>query len=182
MSRILLLFIFLFNIFGVQQRGELEKKIDTVHCKSIKIIGVELKTSNENGRAFKEIPMFWQNFMQNRLLDKISNKTSSDLYSVYTNFENEGTNNRGVYSMIIGAPVNSFDQVAEGFVTIEIPEAEYAMFAVQDGENQLVAKAWQDIWKLSLSDNAFDQNRTYFMEYEHYKASGGIDIYVGVKG
>ena len=147
----------------------------------LNIIGIELETTNEDGKAFEEIPPFWQKFYQEGIVEKIPNKASSDVYAVYTNFENEGKNNAGVYSLIIGCPVSSLNNIPGGFVSTIIPESRYAVFESEMGKPEKVGETWQKIWKLSETDRDFDQKRSYQSEFERYQPSGEINIYIGMK-
>src|SRR3990167_3039883 len=91
----------------------------------IQIIGIELRTTNDLGRSFVDIPLFWQRFLKKNCATHIQNKLNNDLYAVYTRFENEGKNNQGMYSLIIGCPVKSNTTAATGFTTIAIPAGSY---------------------------------------------------------
>lgn len=141
--------------------------------KPILVIGIELKTSNKE--AFQTIPPFWQKFYQEEILKKIPNKVSKDVFAVYTKFENEGQNNEGVYSFIIGAQVKNLDDVPAGFVTTTMPASRRAVFSVEAGHPEKVGEKWIKIWKRN------DLKKTFISEYERYSESGEIDIYVGIK-
>jgi predicted transcriptional regulator YdeE len=142
---------------------------------SKKIVGVELRTTSDNGVAFDEIPPFWQKFFKESILEKIPNKLSKDIFAVYTNFENEGKNNEGQYSLIIGASVELTQSVPDGFVSTVVPNSTYQVFNVETGHPEKVGNKWQEIWK-----HKFNKKRTFLSEYEHYKESGEINIYIGV--
>ena len=159
----------------------MEDTMKTIKFDPINIIGIELRTTNENGKAFEEIPPFWQKFYQEGIIEKIPNKSSGEVYAIYTNFENVGENNRGTYSLIIGCPVNSMDDIPEEFVSTIIPESNYAIFESETGVPEKIGVTWQKIWKLSEEDKQFDVKRTYISEFEQYKPSGEISIYIGLK-
>jgi len=148
---------------------------------SIKIIGIELRTSNENGVAFQEIPPFWQKFYAENMLDKIPNKIADDIYAVYTKFDHEGVNNTGMYSLIIGCPVNNLDAIPASLTSCIIPASQYAIFPLEDNSPEKVGVKWQEIWQLSDGNKEFDSRRSYVAEFEHYAPSGGIDIHIGLK-
>lgn len=139
----------------------------------IKVIGMEIKTSND--KAFEEIPMHWQKFMQESMMEKIPNKMSNDIYAVYTNFENEGKNNDGVYSFIIGARVSTLKEAPEAFVSTTIPKSKRRVYPVEKGHPEKVGEKWQEIWK------ATDIYKTYVADYERYKENGEIAVFVGIK-
>lgn len=153
-----------------------EEKIETMN-----IIGVELKTTNVNGKAFEEIPPFWQKFYQEGIVEKIPGKISDAVYAVYTNFENEGKNNNGVYSLIIGCSVGDLDSIPSGLVSTIIPVSKYTVFESETGYPEKVGETWQKIWKLSEEDKKFDKKRSYLVDFEQYQSSGEIKIYIGMK-
>ena len=146
-----------------------------------KIIGIELRTTNEDAKAFTEIPPFWGKFFSEGIVAQIPNKKSNDIYAIYTNFKNEGVNNLGVYSLIIGCPVSSLDNIPEGFVSVELDSANYNVFAVKENKAELVAETWQEIWALSDNDKKWDSKRAYKAEFELYAESGEIEVFIGMK-
>ena len=147
------------------------KKIDQKN--NIQIVGIELRTSNVE--AMHTIPLFWQKFYQEGVLQKIPNKASDDIYAVYTNFENEGKNNEGVYSLIIGTEVEKIDALPENFVSTVILSSKRAMFEVEKGHPEKVGEKWMEIWQTA------DIKKTYLSDYEIYRTSGEIEIYIGIE-
>ena len=138
----------------------------------IKIVGIELRTSNNE--AMETIPPFWGRFYAEDIMGQIAHKKSSDIYAVYTNFENEGVNNEGIYSLIIGAEVESFDDISEGFSSTTIAKQNREVFSVAEGKPKNVGQTWMEIWQRN------DLKKTFLAEYELYHAKG-IDIYIGVE-
>jgi predicted transcriptional regulator YdeE len=148
--------------------------METVDQKQpISVVGIELRTSNEH--AFTTIPAHWQKFYAEAILDKISNRVSDDIYAVYTNFENEGKNNNGTYSLILGAQVRDLDKVPAPLVSTVIPSSKRTVFHVAKGQPEKVGEKWQEIWALN------DLENTYLSDYEQYRENGEIAIFVGVK-
>ena len=137
------------------------------------VVGIELKTSNEN--AFTDIPQHWARFFGEGVLQQIANRASDDIYAVYTNFPNEGRNNEGVYSFIIGARVTDATKVAAPFVAADIAEAKHRVFTVPAGEMHKVGEKWQEIWGIQGLE------KTFVADFERYGANGEIEILVGVK-
>ena len=54
-----------------------------------KIIGISVRTTNENGQAMKDIPFLWNKFFEENIKDKIPNRLTDDLYCVYTHYEKD---------------------------------------------------------------------------------------------
>ncbi|MCW7538238.1 GyrI-like domain-containing protein [Aquabacterium sp. A7-Y] len=145
----------------------------TIHqTQPLTIVGLELRTSNDE--AFTTIPAHWQRFAREAVLQGIPNKTSADVYAVYTHFEHEGVDNRGHYSLIVGAPVAGLAEVPPGLVSTVVPPSTRAVLAVETGRRDLVGEAWRRIWESQ------DLKKTFIAEYEHYKPNGEIDICVGI--
>lgn len=138
----------------------------------LRIIGIELRTSNDV--AFTEIPIHWKMFAEKSIAQHTSGKISNDVYAVYTNFENEGINNEGVYSFVIGVPVEGDEDAPEGLTSVVIPEADYKVFAVPGNDPSRVGEAWMEIWSLAALAKSF------VCDYEKYSASGEVEIFVGV--
>lgn len=143
----------------------------------IPIIGRELRTTNDHGRSFQEIPPFWQRFMEENSIAQIPNKLDDDIYVVYTHFENEGKNNKGMYSMILGCQVKPNTEVPVGFTQVLIPADFYRVFPVESGRPDKVGEVWQAIWVIPDSEK---RNWRFSCEFERYRASGEIDIFIGV--
>ena len=141
--------------------------------KALKIIGLKTKTGGE--KAFQDIPPHWQKFFSEKIIDKIPNKISKDIYGIYTDFENEGKNNKGIYSFIIGAEVFDFKNIPEGLDKVIIPKSEYEVFSGGNNPEQIGEK-WREIWEYN-----FKKQKTYILEYEKYYEDGNIDIFIGVK-
>jgi predicted transcriptional regulator YdeE len=139
----------------------------------INVIGLELRTSNQ--RAFEDIPAHWERFYRAGALASVPGRASDDVFAIYTNFEHAGHDNLGVYSFIIGAQVTDTLQVPSGMVPVVIAGSRRAVFSVDPGHPERVGERWRDIWACT------DIVKTYVCDHERYKASGEIDIFVGIR-
>ena len=142
------------------------------------IIGVALRTTNDKGRAFSDIPPFWERFMRENYAAKISHKVNDDIYAVYTDFEHAGKNNQGMYTLIIGYNVGSDLEPPPGLTAVVIPSGNYRTFSVECNKPNNVGAAWQAIWAISESEK---RTWSFTCEFEWYQASGEIDIFIGLK-
>lgn len=143
--------------------------------KALNIIGIEVRTNNDTGDAVQTIPLHWQRFFKESIIDQIPNKVSADVYAIYTRFENEGLNNNGDYSFIIGAQVNNLEHIPEPFISIVIPKSNYQVFEAATGQPELIVDTWQKVWT-----HQFKHKRTFVADYELYRQTGEIDILIGV--
>ncbi len=135
------------------------------------IIGLELRTSNTE--AFETIPAHWGRFMGEQIFSHIPNRTSDTVYVVYTNYQNPGVNNEGIYSCVIGAAVKDVSQIPGGLVTISLPASTYQVVPVERAEK--VGEAWQDIWQQDTS------HRTFIADTECYYPDGKVEIHLGIR-
>lgn len=140
---------------------------------AIHVIGIELRTSNDE--AALTIAPHWQRFTREGVLARVPGRLSDDVYAVYTNFEHAGIDNRGQYSLVVGAQVKPGTQVPEGMVRAVVPASRRAVFVVERGRFDKVGEAWQEIWA------RHDLPKTFIAEYERYRAGGEIDILVGIE-
>lgn len=148
----------------------------TTFEKPTQIIGIQIRTSNDNGQAATDIPPQWGRFFQDGIMSQIPNKVSGIVYAIYTEFENEGQSADGMYSFIIGAEVSSLDEIPDGFVSTVLPASDYRTFDVEAGKPETVGARWMEIWA-----HEFERPRTFVAEFERYHEDGQIDIQVGVK-
>lgn len=141
-----------------------------------KIIGISIRTTNENNQAQKDIGACVERFDGEKLQSKIKNRTSPDVYAVYTDYEGNYTQ---PYTYILGCPVETFDEVPEGFVTFEIPEKEYAYMEAAGELPGSVIEAWKKIWNSPIE-------REYSVDFELYgsrmlDSPQVVEIYLSVK-
>jgi predicted transcriptional regulator YdeE len=141
---------------------------------ALRIMGIELRTSNDE--AMQTIPAHWQRFTEDGVLARIPGKLSDEVYAVYTHFENAGVDNRGIYSLIIGAPVSSTQAMPPGMSHAVLPASPRAVFPVPPGRFDQVGAVWQDVWQRD------DLPKTFVADCERYRANGDIHILVGVRG
>jgi len=95
----------------------------------------------------------------------------------------------------MGVIVNDFESVTEDMITIEIPEATYAVFTTppvdtsNDSSQSDFAKTIKATWKyifedwFSKSDYVFDEDKIDFEFYDercHFRKDTVMDIYVPV--
>jgi len=135
------------------------------------IVGISIRTNNNE--AAETIPQAWGKFYGENIADSIASKVSDDVYAIYTHFENEGVDNNGQYTFLIGVEVSSSDAVDEELDVISIPQGNYRRFDVPDNSAEQVFPTWMTIWPKT------DIGKTFVCDYEKYSATGQISINVG---
>lgn len=145
----------------------------------MKIIGISARTTNKDGQAAADLEKLWQKFTAENIVDKIENKTSSDIYCVYTDYKSDYTED---YTVLIGPEVSDFENIPDGLLGREFPEQKFKKFVAKGEMPNAVMETWQTIWN---NDSAL--NRAYTYDYERYteksfqKENAEVEIFVAVK-
>ena len=144
---------------------------------AFKIIGISVRTTNENQQAGKDIGELWGKFMAEEIADKIPNKVSAEIYSIYTDYEGDYTK---PYTTILGCRVENLDTVPDGMVSRSFEQSNYAQFTCKgDLTKGVVFEEWLKIWQGDL-------DRKYIADFEIYgekaqnPTDAEVEIFVGI--
>ncbi len=133
--------------------------MEKVSISPFHIIGISVRTTNENGQSTKDIPALWEQFMQEQILEKIPNKLDNTVYCMYTDYEKDHTR---PYTTLIGCRVSSLDEIPENMTGKTISAAPYHKYTVKGNLQQnIVYNAWLKIWNEDLK-------RSYTADFETY--------------
>lgn len=132
---------------------------EVVQKPAILVIGIDCRTSNAPEAGPQDIPKLWGRFYGEDILNRIPNKTSSEVIALYCDYEGDYTQ---PYSVVIGCPVNSIDTIPEGMVAKTIPASSYAVFRAVGEYPASLIETWGNIWKQSGLE------RTYTGDFELY--------------
>ncbi len=142
------------------------------------IIGISLRTTNENNQAAKDIPQLWQKFYTENIIEKIPNKIDSNVYCIYTDYEKDFTK---PYTVIIGCKVESLILIPEGMQGNTFSGGKYTKFTTAKGKlSEVVISKWIEIWNIDLQ-------RSYTADFEIYSEkslnpeNAEVDIFVAVE-
>ena len=151
--------------------------MQTVKIEPFRLIGISVKTTNENGQSVKEIAELWQRFMSENILTKIPNKVDSMIYSLYTDYEGDHTK---PYTTILGCKVKNLTSIPDGMVGKSFDGGNYVKTnAKGDLTKGLIVNHWSKIFEM-------EQNRAYDADFEIYgekardPSNAEVDFYVGV--
>lgn len=139
-----------------------------------KIIGISIGTTNENGKSAEDLGKLWERFYSENIPGQISNTVSDEIYSVYTDYENDF---RGKYTSIIGLKVSSLDQIPDGLIGREFNGGKYQKFVAKGQMPNAVMETWKEIWSKNK-----ELNRKYTTDFEVYgaKSQKGENSEVGI--
>jgi len=141
------------------------------------IIGISIRTTNENEQSGKDIPALWDRFISEGIAEKIPNKINHSIYSVYTDYEKDHTK---PYTTILGCAVESLDLIPEEMVGITIETGSYEKFIAKGNLNDgIVINEWIKIWNSDL-------NRSFTSDFEIYgenaqnPENAEVDIFIAI--
>lgn len=142
------------------------------------LIGIAVRTTNENEQAQKDLTLLWQRFMDENIREKVPNIVDETVYCVYTDFESDHT---APYTAIIGYKVSTLDEIPEGMREEEVSGGAFKKFtATGKYADHFIGDTWRRIWKTDLP-------RTYQHDIEVYgeqskdPENATVDIFVGVE-
>jgi predicted transcriptional regulator YdeE len=142
------------------------------------IIGISIRTTNKNNQSAIDIGNLWGQFYADNLMDKIPNKVSSDIYSIYTDYKSDFTDE---YSTIIGLRVSSLEIVPTGLIGRQFPSGTFQKFIAKGAMPQAVIDTWMDIWK---RDKELKRKYSYDFEVHGAKSQNGVEseveIYIAI--
>ena len=152
----------LFLLLGAILQGNIGMAYTQIRLPEIKIIGIQVRTTNENMQCLQDMSALWARFFTENMIEKIPGIIDEHAFGVYTDYEKDAT---APYSYTVGCHVDSLDKIPEGMVGITIPEQFYAQFsATPEAGSDLktaVGKAWGQIWQTPL-------DRAYAVDFEFY--------------
>ncbi len=152
--------------------------MQTVKIEPFNIIGISIRTTNENGQASKEIAELWGKFMSENILTKIPNKVDDKIYSLYTDYESDHTK---PYTVILGCKVENLNNIPGGMTGKSFNGGTYFKTTTKGDLMQgLVVNQWSKIFEMELDRN-YDADFEIFGEKAQNPSDAEVDFYVGIK-
>ena len=146
--------------------------------KGFKIIGISVRTTNQNNQAQEDLTKLWEQFISENFNEKIPNKISNEILAIYTDYQSNHTQE---YTTIIGVPVSSLDEIPEGMIGREFQSENFKKFVAKGETPKAVVDTWIEIWRQDLL-----LNRKYSYDFEFYGencqkgADSEVEIFVAV--
>jgi len=149
-----------------------------VHVEQFDVIGIATTTTNQEGKSTQDIGQLWGRFMSEGIKEKIPNKVSNDVFSIYTNYQGDHTK---PYDTILGCKVNSLDEIPEGMIGQSFNGGEYGkLVAKGDLTKGVVFGTWNEIYDMNL-------NREFTADFERYDenmqdpTNAEVEVFVAIK-
>ncbi len=142
------------------------------------VIGISVRTTNENGQSGKDIPALWSQFMSEEIQSKIPNKVSEDLFCIYTDYEKDHTK---PYTTILGCKVENLDVVPENMIGKTIESANYEeLIAKGNLSKGIVFNKWLEIWNSDF-DRSFTADFEVYGEKTQNPENAEVAIYIALQ-
>ncbi|BFO68614.1 GyrI-like domain-containing protein [Chryseobacterium sp. KCF3-3] len=149
-----------------------------VKIEPFKVIGISVRTTNENGQAGKDIPVLWEKMISEDILNSIPNKIDNTIYSIYTDYEKDHTK---PYTTVLGCQVENLDNIPEGMVGYSFDGGDYLKFTTKgDLSKGLVINEWLKIWDMDLG-RVFSADFEVYGEKAQNPSDAEVDIFIAVK-
>ena len=133
---------------------------EVIEQKAFSLIGISVRTINQNGQSKKDMMALWERFMTDNLVQQIVDRVSDDIYCVYTDYKDDYLD---YYTAVLGCRVNSLGHIPEGFTAISIPAGKYQVYSLGGKFPENVRLAWQEIWDANVA-------RKYTADFDLYSA------------
>jgi predicted transcriptional regulator YdeE len=131
-----------------------------------------------------KIGQLWGQFLKSDFRRSLPNRIGDEVYAVYTDYESDHT---GDYTFVVGHRVSTATDLGNRFVTVQIPDGEYAVITSELGPAaQIVPAVWQKISALTPEElSGIRSYRCDFELYDHRSQNPNlaqIDVFLGLQG
>jgi predicted transcriptional regulator YdeE len=176
-----ILVLFASMLFSCSAQSQIQtKRPETMNNQIIQkfyVIGISIRTTNENGESAKDIETLWGRFWGKEIQKQIPNKVNDNIYAVYTDYE---TDFNGPYTAIIGLAVNSLENIPEGFVGITIENAVYQKFVSKGKMPEAVLNTWIEIWQNKNLKRAYKADFTIHGKKYYDGDNAEVETFISV--
>lgn len=151
--------------------------MQNVRIEPFHIVGIAVRTTNENNQAAGQIAGLWERFLNENILEAIPNRVNNNVYSLYTDYEGDHTQ---PYTAILGCHVKNPDNIPEGMTGKSLAGGNYVKISAKgDLTKGLIVNEWMKIWNMNL-DRAFTADYELFDENEKNPTDARVDFLVAV--
>ncbi|MCD4770749.1 MAG: GyrI-like domain-containing protein [Bacteroidales bacterium] len=152
--------------------------MNTIKIEPFIVIGISVRTTNENGQSTTDIGELWKKFMSEGTIERIPNKINNAILSIYTDYESDYTK---PYTTLLGCEVENLNIIPKGMIGKEFEGGSYRKFTAKgDLVKGAVFGEWSKIWEMDL-------NRKYSADFEIYgekaqnPTDAEVDIFVAIR-
>jgi len=152
--------------------------MENIKIETFNLIGISVRTSNQNGQGAKDIGALWQRFMSENLSAQIPNKLGEAIYSMYTDYEGDHTQ---PYTTIIGCKVKHLESIPEGMIGKTTEGGSYVKTTAKGDLMQgIVVQEWMKVWNTDL-DRRYTGDFEIYDERAQNPSDAEVDLFIAVK-
>jgi len=152
--------------------------METQALEKFHVIGISVRTTNENGKAGIDIPELWNKFMSENLITKIPNKIDNTIYCIYTDYEKDYTK---PYTTILGCKVSTIKNIPNEMVAKTLENENYKKFVAKGNILEgMVFGEWTKIWNTEI-DRKYTADFEVYGEKAQNTENAEVDIFIAVK-
>lgn len=148
---------------------------------AIRFIGTTVRTTNQDEMNEKtaKIPGNWNSFFSASIANKIPNKSSEDMFGVYSQYETDAS---GPYNLTVALQVEPNTIAPNSLESIDAKASRYLKFTARGEMPAAVIDMWQQIWQYFASDS-HGYSRAYTVDFEHYdnRTPDKVDVFISIK-
>lgn len=143
-----------------------------------KLVGLKLnkKTTNQNNQSSKDCGNLWQKFETEKVMDRIPEKLSDEVFAVYFDYEKD---ENSPFSYFIGCKVASATEAPAGLEELNIPAQSYQKFTAKGKMTGCVTDTWKEIWNQDIA-RKFGYDFEVYDERSQDWNDAEVDIYLSV--
>ncbi len=152
--------------------------MNSIKIEPFNIIGISVRTTNENGKAANEIAGLWEKWMNEEIAESIPNKVDGTIYSLYTDYEADHTK---PYTAVLGCKVENLNHVPNGMIGRTFDGGHYVKLSAKGNLMEgLIVRKWIEIWAMDLN-RAFSTDFEVFGEKAQNPTDAEVDFLIAVK-
>ncbi len=149
---------------------------EIVYLEEKTVVGLMVKTTNENNKEMVDIGRLWEEFLQEGTYEAISSKVNAKFIGMFTDYEGDFTK---PYNFVTCCEVSDTNCIPANMVAKKISKGKYARFIISGDVQQVIGEFWSSLWEMQI-------DRKYSTDFEEYQNNTGdlanqeIHIYIAL--
>ena len=152
---------------------------EVVERPATRVVGLAIRTTNaaETDAATARIPGLWRQVLEEGVPERISGSVHPGvLAAVYTAYEPD---ERGPYTLVVGAEVGADAVVPPGLTAVAVPAARCLRFAARGPMPGALVATWGLVWSTFARPGG--PRRAFTSDLERHTGPEAADVYVAIR-
>lgn len=152
--------------------------MDNLKIEPFHLVGIAVRTTNENGQAGKDIQALWSRFISEGIQKKIPNRVDDSVYCVYTEYEKDYTK---PYTTILGCKVSNLNSLPNGMVGKTFTGGKYLKRTAKGNILKgMIIDEWTKIWNSNIP-RAYTADFEVYGEKAQNPEKAEVEIFLAIK-